>query len=174
MGLASAYGIIKSHGGIINVYSREGEGATFNIFLPASEKKIVKEKMLQKEILKGTETVLLVDDEEMIIDVGRDVLEKLGYEVLTAKSGKEAIEIYRINQKKIDMVILDMVMPQMSGGETFDHLKAINPHVKVLLSSGYSINGQATQIMERGCDGFIQKPFNLQQLSVKLRQILDK
>ena len=174
LGLASAYGIIKNHGGIINVYSREGEGTTFNIFLPASEKKIVKEKMLQKEILKGTETVLLVDDEEMIIDVARDVLEKLGYEVLTAKSGKEAIEIYRINQKKIDMVILDMVMPEMGGGDTYDKLRDVNPDIKVLLSSGYSIDGQADKILSRGCDGFIQKPFDIKSLSLEIRKTLDQ
>ncbi len=174
LGLASAYGIIKSHGGIINVYSREGKGTTFNIFLPASDKKIVKEKMLQKEILTGTETVLLVDDEEMIIDVGRDVLEKLGYQVLTAKSGKEAIEIYKINQKKIDMVILDMVMPEMGGGDIYDKLRDVNPNIKVLLSSGYSIDGQASKILSRGCDGFIQKPFDIKFLSLEIRKILDQ
>ncbi|MDH3955985.1 MAG: PAS domain S-box protein [Desulfobacteraceae bacterium] len=172
LGLASAYGIIKSHGGFINVYSREGDGTTFNIFLPASEKKILKETMLQKEIIKGTETVLLVDDEEMIIDVGRDVLEKLGYEVLIAKSGKEAIEIYRMNQKKIDMVILDMVMPEMGGGDTYDKLRDVNPNIKVLLSSGYSIDGQASKILSRGCDGFIQKPFDIKTLSLEIRTTL--
>jgi len=174
LGLASAYGIIKSHGGFINVYSREGDGTTFNIFLPASEKKILKETMLQKEIIKGTETVLLVDDEEMIIDVGRDVLEKLGYEVLIAKSGKEAIEIYRMNQKKIDMVILDMVMPEMGGGDTYDKLRDVNPNIKVLLSSGYSIDGQASKILSRGCDGFIQKPFDIKTLSLEIRKTLDQ
>ena len=174
LGLASAYGIIKSHGGIINVHSRKGEGTTFNIFLPASEKTIVKEKMLHKEIVKGTETVLLVDDEKMIIEVGRDVLEKLGYQVLTAKSGKEAIEIYRINQKKIDMVILDMVMPEMGGGDTYEKLRDVNPDIKVLLSSGYSIDGQASKILSRGCDGFIQKPFDIKILSLEIRKILDQ
>lgn len=174
LGLASAYGIIKSHGGTINVYSKKGEGATFNIFLPASEKKIVKETMSQKETLNGTETVLLVDDEDMIIDVGHDILEELGYKVLTAKSGKEAIEIYRINQKKIDMVILDMVMPEMGGGDTFDRLRDINPDIKVLLSSGYSIDGQASNILSRGCDGFIQKPFDIKMLSFEIRKVLDQ
>jgi two-component system cell cycle sensor histidine kinase/response regulator CckA len=173
LGLASAYGIIKSHGGIINAYSRKGEGATFNIFLSASEKKIVKEKMIYKEILKGTETVLLVDDEDMILDIGRDLLEKLGYEVLTVKSGIEAIEIYRTNQKKIDIVILDMVMPKMGGGDTYEKLKDINPDIKVLLSSGYSIDGQANGILSRGCDGFIQKPFDIKTLSFEIRNILD-
>jgi two-component system cell cycle sensor histidine kinase/response regulator CckA len=173
LGLASVYGIIKNHSGIINANSKKGEGATFNIFLPASGKKIFKEKMIQKEILKGSETVLLVDDEDMILDVGRDLLEKLGYEVLTVKSGIEAIEIYRTNQKKINIVILDMVMPKMGGGDTYEKLKEIDPAVKVLLSSGYSIDGQASKILSRGCDGFIQKPFDIKSLSLEIRKILD-
>ena len=173
LGLASAYGIIKNHGGIINVNSKKGEGATFNIFLPASEKKILKEKMSQKEILKGSETVLLIDDEDMILDIGRELLEKLGYEVFTEKSGIEAIEIYRTKLKEIDIVILDMVMPKMGGEDTYEKLKDINPAVKVLLSSGYSIDGQASKILSRGCDGFIQKPFDIKSLSFEIRKILD-
>jgi two-component system cell cycle sensor histidine kinase/response regulator CckA len=173
LGLASAYGIIKNHGGIINSVSKKGEGATFNIFLPATEKKIFKEKMIQKEILKGTETVLLVDDEDIIIDVSRDLLEKLGYEVLTAKSGIEAVEIYKANPKAIDIVILDMIMPKMGGGDTYEKLKDVDPGVKVLLSSGYSIDGQASKILSRGCDGFIQKPFDIKSLSLEIRKILD-
>ena len=173
LGLASAYGIIKNHDGIINVHSKKGEGATFNIFLPASKKKILKEKLFQKEILKGSETVLLIDDEEMILDVGHDLLEKLGYEVLAAKSGTEAVEIYRTNQGKIDIVILDMVMPEMGGGDAYEKLKEIDPGVKVLLSSGYSIDSQASKILSRGCDGFIQKPFDINSLSLELRKILD-
>ena len=173
LGLASAYGIIKNHDGIINVHSKKGEGATFNIFLPASKKKILKEKLFQKEILKGSETVLLIDDEEMILDVGHDLLEKLGYEVLAAKSGTEAVEIYRTNQGKIDIVILDMVMPEMGGGDAYEKLKEIDPGVKVLLSSGYSIDSQASKILSRGCDGFIQKPFDIISLSSELRKILD-
>ena len=89
-----------------------------------------------------------------------------------AKSGKEAIEIYRANKNKINMVILDMIMPDIGGGETYDRLKEINPEIKVLLSSGYSIDGQASEIMNRGCNGFIQKPFNVKQLSRKIRNIL--
>jgi CheY-like chemotaxis protein len=137
------------------------------------EKKILKEKMLQKEILKGTETVLLVDDEDMILDVGRDLLEKLGYEVITAQSGIEAIEIYRTNQTKIDLVILDIVMPKMGGGDTYEKLRGVNLDIKVLLSSGYSIDGQASKILSRGCDGFIQKPFDIKKLSLEIRKILD-
>ena len=174
LGLASVYGITKNHGGFIDVYSEKGHGTTFNIYLPASEKEAMKGKTLAGDIVKGSEGVLLVDDEDMIIDVGKELLGELGYEVLLARSGQEAIKIYEENEEKIDMVILDMIMPDMSGGDTYDRLKEINPGINVLLSSGYSINGQATEILNRGCDGFIQKPFNIKQLSQKLREILDK
>ncbi|OPX35975.1 MAG: hypothetical protein B1H12_08140 [Desulfobacteraceae bacterium 4484_190.2] len=172
LGLASVYGIIKGHGGYIDVDSEKGSGTTFSIYLPASEKQAAKSEEPAEEVSKGTETVLFVDDEGMIIDVGREILKTLGYQVLLAKGGKEAIEVYKGNKDRIDMVILDMIMPDMGGGETYDLLKEINSQVKVLLSSGYSIDGQAQEIMERGCDGFIQKPFDVKQLSAKMRKIL--
>ncbi|MDY6988013.1 MAG: response regulator [Thermodesulfobacteriota bacterium] len=173
LGLASAYGIIKNHGGIINVYSQPGQGATFNIYLPASKKAIARDKEPLADVLGGTETVLLVDDEEMIVDVGNEMLTALGYHVMIASNGKQAVGLYEQNKDKIDMVILDLIMPDMGGGEVYDRLKENNPKVKVLLSSGYSIDGQANEIMDRGCDGFIQKPFDMKQLSDKLREILD-
>jgi PAS domain S-box-containing protein len=174
LGMASVYGIVKNHEGFITVYSKKGEGATFNIYLPATEKETVKEKELAKDELKGSEIVLLVDDEDMIIDVGQPMLEKMGYNVLVAKDGREALEIYQKNEQDIDMVILDLIMPDIGGGDTYDRLKEINPEIKVLLSSGYSIDGQASEILERGCSGFIQKPFNMKKLSQKIREILDK
>ena len=174
LGLASAYGIIKSHSGIIKVESRNAEGATFNIYLPRSQKQITKESPVNEEILKGEETILLVDDEDMIIDVGKAMLSTLGYSFLLAKSGKDAIKIYERNQDNIDMIILDMIMPDMSGQETYDRLYKINPDLRVLLSSGYSVNGQAKDLLDRGCNEFIQKPFDLQQLSRKIRKILNK
>jgi CheY-like chemotaxis protein len=109
----------------------------------------------------------------MIIDVGTRMLKKLGYKVFTARDGKEAIAVFEKHQEKIDVIVLDMIMPQLSGGETYDQIKKIKPDVKVLLSSGYSINGQASEILKRGCNGFIQKPFNLQNLSQNLRAILE-
>jgi len=174
LGLASVYGIIKGHGGHINVYSEKGLGTTFTIYLPASAREVETEvRKAPATVQKGHETVLLVDDEEMIIDVGRGLLGELGYTVMTAGSGLEALEVYRQNSGRIDIVVMDMIMPGLGGGETFDRLKQINPNVKVLLASGYTINGQAANIIERGCDGFIQKPFTLLQLSAKIREILD-
>jgi PAS domain S-box-containing protein len=172
LGLASAYGIIQNHDGMIIAESEKGRGATFHIYLPATEKPVIDEHKDDQKILVGTETILLVDDEEMILDVGAQVLKKLGYEVLTARDGKEAIEIYQQNRQKVAMIILDLIMPEMGGGETYDRLKEIDPKVKVLLSSGYSLDGQATEILNRGCNGFLQKPFSIRDLSEKLRQII--
>lgn len=122
---------------------------------------------------KGTGAVLLVDDEEMLLEVGRTMLEKLGFSVYTAKSGPEAVDIFKREKDRIVLVILDMIMPDMGGGETYDLLRSIKPDIKVILSSGYSIDGQAGEILARGCSGFIQKPFDLKTLSKKLKEIID-
>ena len=172
LGLASAYGIIKAHAGYIDVESQKGVGTTFSIYLPSSEKMVQKVVKAAQEVIGGTETVLLIDDEEVVLEVGKNFLEAMGYRVLTARDGKEAIEIYKKNRDKIDLVILDMVMPHMGGGEAYDKMKEISPNVKVLLSSGYSIDGQATEILQRGCNGFIQKPFTIKRLSQAIREVL--
>ncbi len=174
LGLASAYGIIKGHGGYIDVESQKGQGTTFSIFLPASEKEVERVVKGVERVTKGTGSVLLVDDEETILEVGRDLLEALSYHVLIAKDGKEAIEIYRKIRDEINIVVLDMVMPNVGGGKTYDRLKEINPDIKVLLSSGYSIDGEATEILKRGCNGFIQKPFRMNELAERIEEILDK
>jgi len=173
LGLASVYGIVKGHRGIINVYSEEGHGTAFNIYLPATEKEVGDEKVIPETLLKGNETILLVDDEEVIIAVSEEILKSLGYNVLTARGGREAIEKYKANRERISLVILDMVMPEMGGGETFEGLKEINPEVKAILSSGYSLNAQAIRIMEKGCYAFIQKPFTIFSLAQKIREVLD-
>jgi two-component system, cell cycle sensor histidine kinase and response regulator CckA len=173
LGLASVYGIIKNHGGFIKVFSEKNHGTTFDLYLPVSKRKIVEKTKPEGGKISGFETILFVDDEEMIIEVIEELFDRLGYKVLIAGSGKEAIEIYEKNKERIDMVVLDMIMPNMSGAQTYERLKDINPGVKVLLSSGYSIDGQATDILEGGCNGFIQKPFKMKELSQKLRDILD-
>ena len=173
LGLASAYGIIKNHGGIITVSSRRGEGATFTIFLPITADSPPVAASPPPRVSVSSETVLLVDDEAMIIEVGSAMLEKMGYAVHTASGGNQALDLLREHGHGIDLVILDMIMPEMSGSETFNRLKAIKPDVKVLLSSGYSVDGQAAEILQRGCQGFIQKPFDLERLSAKVREVLN-
>ncbi len=172
LGLASAYGIIKGHRGYIDVQSKQGQGTTFSVYLPASERKAWKAVRTAEQSIEGTRTVLLVDDEDVILGVAQALLEAMGYRVLIARDGKEAIDVYRKNWGDIDIVLLDMVMPNIGGGEAYDRMKGINPNVKVLLSSGYSIDGEATEILNRGCDGFIQKPFSINQLSEKIGEIL--
>jgi DNA-binding NtrC family response regulator len=119
-----------------------------------------------------TETVLFVDDEEIVIGVGKQMLEKLGFSVLTATSRQEALDIYRNNKDRIGLVVLDMIMPGMGAGDTYDELQAIDPAIKVLLSSGYGVDQQTNEVLKRGCKGFIQKPFNMQALSEKIGEIL--
>jgi DNA-binding NtrC family response regulator len=121
-----------------------------------------------------TETVLLVDDEEIVIGVGKQMLEKLGFSVLTAANGKEAIDIYRNNKDRIGLVVMDMIMPGMGAGDTYEQLQAIDPGIKVLLSSGYGVDEQTNEILQRGCKGFIQKPFNMQVLSDKIEEVMKK
>jgi CheY-like chemotaxis protein len=173
LGLASAYGIIKNHGGFINVYSEIGKGTTFTIYFPESGKKEINDsKEAVEKIVRGSGTILFVDDEEMIISLSKEILKKLGYNVLLASGGKEALELYRENMGKIDLVILDMIMPDLSGKIVFEKMKEMDPNVRVLLSSGYSINGQAAEIIKQGCCGFIQKPFNVIQLSKTIDRII--
>jgi PAS domain S-box-containing protein len=174
LGLASVYGIIKSHDGYIDVESKKDQGTTFTIFLPASEKDVEGMDDTTAKLIRGSGTLLVVDDEELVLNVGVNMLEKLGYTVLAAKNGTEAVDIFEANKDKIKMVVLDIIMPGMGGGEVYDKIKAIHPDVKVLLSSGYSVDGQAIELLERGCDGFMQKPFTIEELSGKITQIMKK
>ncbi|MFO7495789.1 MAG: PAS domain S-box protein [Desulfobacterales bacterium] len=174
LGLASAYGIISNHGGFIQVQSRKGQGSTFTLYLPTRQPGGSAASLPRPEHAPGgAETVLLVDDEAMITEVGRAMLEKMGYSVLTAASGAEALVVFRRQRDRIRLVILDMIMPEMSGGEAFDRLRALNPGVRVLLSSGYSLDERAADILQRGCSGFIQKPFDMKRLGAKVREVLD-
>jgi len=173
LGLATVYGIIKGHGGMIDVTSEPGQGTTFEIYLPATEKTVVREDAANGECSGGTETILLIDDEVMILDVARAMLQSLGYRVYCAGSGQEGVAVYHEKKDEIDLVILDMIMPGISGGEAFDRLREIDPTQKVLLSSGYSVDGKARQILEKGCNGFLQKPFRLDQLAREVRTALE-
>ena len=174
LGLASAYGIVKNHRGAISVVSSPGQGARFTIHLPASSELPRAKAIPAEEIQPGSERILLVDDEEMILEVATAMLAQLGYTVHGACGGRAAIAWYADHWREVDLVILDMIMPEMGGDEAFRRLREINPAVRVLLSSGYSLEGQAEGILAESCAGFIQKPFDLLRLSGKLREILDR
>jgi PAS domain S-box-containing protein len=172
LGLASAYGIVKNHKGYIEVKSRKGKGTTFLIYIPASSKKLVEAEEAREEISAG-EKILLVDDEEMVLDAGERMLRILGYEVITAKGGRQAVDLFRQHFGEIQMVILDMIMPEMGGAEVYKQLKALKKDVKVLISSGYSMNGLSDKLDLEQADGFLQKPYNLKQLYAKTRELLE-
>jgi PAS domain S-box-containing protein len=174
LGLALVYGITKGHGGYIDVESEKGKGTTFKIYLPATKRKIEPSGKGPDTLQRGTETILIIDDEDLVLDVGQKFVKFLGYQVMAASSGEEAIEVYRNHREKIDLVILDLVMPKMEGGEVFKRLKEISPDVKVLISSGYSVDSKVSQILEWGACGFIQKPFDMKQFSQSIRAILNQ
>ncbi|MCP5103530.1 MAG: PAS domain S-box protein [bacterium] len=173
LGLATVYGIVKSHHGHIAVYSEPGEGTTFTLYFPVSEKNIAVAVKKDIIIVRGEAVILVVDDEESVRDMAEDALDILGYKVLCAGDGSEAVTIYKEKKNEIDLVLLDMVMPIMAGKETYLELKKLNPKVKVLLVSGYSQNEKATEILEEGVLGFVQKPFGLQKLSEQISQTLN-
>jgi two-component system, cell cycle sensor histidine kinase and response regulator CckA len=174
LGLASVYAIIKNHGGAIEVESRLGEGTRFSVYFPATESQVNQSEVSPPEMVKGAGTILLVDDEEMILQVGGEILERIGYRVLSAKGGRKAVELFEKCTQPVDLVILDMIMPEMSGAEVFYRLREINPSVKVLLSSGYSMEGQARELLKKGCIGFIQKPYSMGDLSKKVKDAMER
>ncbi len=175
LGLAMVYGIVKNHGGYVNFYSEKDMGTRFNVYLPVAEEGADDiPAARQKTMPGGKETILLIDDEEVIRDLGKEVLETLGYNVLVAIDGAEALEIYERDKARIDLVILDIVMPRVGGKKTFAALKTIQPSVRVILSSGYSINGEAQDILSAGAQAFIQKPYRIDELSAVIRRVLDR
>lgn len=179
LGLASVFGIIKKHQGIITVESQLGVGTTFSVYLPAVRSDDQPQASLNNQadlgrgvLEKGTGTVLVVDDEEYILKADQAMLVNLGYDVLLAKGGREAIAVFDQNRDRIALLILDLIMPDLSGEAVFDHVKSVRPDVRVILSSGYSLDGQAESILDKGCNGFIQKPYTLNQLSQKIKDVL--
>jgi len=172
LGMPAVYGIIRGHRGFVQVDSELGKGTCVRIYLPAAEPEERTPEISEAEPLKGAWTVLLVEDEDVIVDVGKKLLERIGYHVLTAGNGKQALEISSSYRGKIDLVILDVVLPDMRGLDIYQQLVASRPNLKVLVSSGFSEKGPVQEILRAGAEGFIQKPFLLSDLSRRLQEIL--
>lgn len=174
LGLTFAREIVQNHNGVIDVWSSPNTGSSFSVILPLKETPDnIDIPSEDEKLIMGNGLVLLVDDEERILTVGREICKALGYSVITANSGKEAVSIYRERKEEINLVILDMIMPEMNGLETFLELKKQNPDVKALLSTGYSIDEKAQEMLRQGCRGYILKPYSVIDFSHKVRDVLE-
>jgi PAS domain S-box-containing protein len=174
LGLAMVFGIVKSHKGHIICYSEPGAGTTFKIYLLAIDQEIEQDvSVIQQMPAFGTETILLVDDEKPVRGVGEQMLRMAGYTVLTATNGREALEIYRSDKDKIDLVLLDLIMPEMGGKQCLEELFKINKRVKVVIASGYSANGPTKDALASGAKAFVDKPFDMRQVLKAVREVLD-
>jgi two-component system, cell cycle sensor histidine kinase and response regulator CckA len=174
LGLAMVYGIVKQHGGYISCYSEVEHGTTFNIYLPAIESQAEPEvDKTQVMPAFGTETILLVDDEEFVRDLGARILSKAGYNVLTATNGREALNLFEKEGTQISLVILDLIMPEMGGKECLKGLRKIDPQQKVLIASGLSADPSTKEFVEMGARGFVSKPFKFKELLQQVRKALD-
>lgn len=174
LGLTFARGIIQNHNGVIDVWSSPKVGSSFSIVLPLKEVTDTIDIPIEDEKLAlGNGSVLLVDDEERILTIGQEICKALGYSVITVTSGEEAIRFYKEKKEEINLVVLDMMMPEMNGLETFLKLKKLNPDIKVLLSTGYTIDEKAQEMLRQGCKGYILKPYNVIDFSHKLRKVLE-
>jgi PAS domain S-box-containing protein len=179
LGLAIVYGIIKNHEGYIMCYSRPGEGTAFRIYLPAMETEttdlaIAEPPELNAPAEGGNEIILLVDDEEFIRDLGVDVLGQAGYTVLTASNGENALQLYRQEQSRIDLVILDLIMPGMGGSRCLKKLLDINPQARVVIASGHALDATTKKALEGGAKGFLSKPYDTEELLRLVRNICDQ
>jgi len=176
LGLAMVYGIVKSHSGYIMCYSEPGEGTIFKIYFPIIEKEAerVESKEEKVPIKGGNETILLVDDEEAIRELAEDILTRFGYTVLMASDGETALEIYREKKEEINLVILDIIMPGMGGRKCLEELLKMNPKSRIIIASGYSMNGPNKEVLKAGAKGFISKPYDMKGMLKTVRKILDE
>jgi CheY-like chemotaxis protein len=175
LGLAMVYGIVKGHGGHITCYSEPGIGTTFKIYLPVLEMEVENDLASSGEMPAfGTETLLLVDDEDLIRDLGKTILTHAGYTVVTASDGLEALAVYVKEKDRVSLVILDLIMPQMGGKQCLEELLKINPEARVLIASGQIFGAETVEALRGNVRGFAEKPFDPKKLLKAVRQILDE
>lgn len=176
MGLATVYGIVENHGGFIELTSEVGEGTRFEIYFPllVSDAARVPAEPSRRALVRGTESILVVDDEEIVRELAAEMLRTLGYEVEMACDGTEALDKYMAPEAHFDLVLLDMIMPQMGGKDCMRELKKVDPEVRAILSSGYGQDGAVQQVIEEGVQGFVQKPYRIDQLSGAVAAALGK
>jgi len=173
LGLATVFGIIKNNGGHIFVDSEPDKGTSFQIFLPALDVQKIIEKKKETEVVSGSETILVIDDDYMVLDVTKHILETFGYNVLVAHSGYEAIDICRQFKNKIHVALLDIGMPVFGGAEAFPILKDARPDMKIIICSGYELDGETQEILDGGADAFVQKPFKAGSLMMTIKNVLE-
>ena len=173
LGMAAVYGIVKNHGGWISVESQLGKGTVVRIYLPTVEEKPKEIKKPETELARGTGTILIVEDEEQVMDVTRTILKRLGYRVLTARTGMEGVNIGRSYDGDIDLAIIDIYLPDMRGDVIYKLLKKVRRKLKVIICSGYAFDGPAQEILNAGAQAFILKPFRLAALSEKVKNVLE-
>jgi len=175
LGLATSYGIVSAHQGTIHVQSAPGEGTTFRVLLPASEKAPPGiHPTLESHPAGGSETILVVDDEETVREMLVRALQLEGYRVLEAEDGQQAVEVFAQYEGEVDLVVLDLIMPRLSGAETFQRLWEVEPGVRVLVSSGYSPDEKSEPFLQKNAEGFLQKPYDVDQVLLAVRQVLDR
>jgi two-component system cell cycle sensor histidine kinase/response regulator CckA len=175
LGLAMVYGIVKQHRGHIACYSEPDVGTTFRIYFPAMISESEAEEALVQPVPRGgSETILLVDDEDLVRDIGGRILTRAGYRVLTAVNGKEALEVYRAGRQDISLVILDLIMPEMGGKQCLEEILKIDAQARVLIASGYSVTGSSNEALAVGAKGFVNKPYDTRALLTMVREVLDK
>jgi CheY-like chemotaxis protein len=174
LGLSIVYGIVKAHKGFINVYSEPGRGTTFKVYIPSTDKSPVNDiPPALRDLPRGSETILLIDDEATLLDLTRELLESLGYRVITAEGALEGIRAFKERYDEVDLVILDMLMPEMTGNEVYPVLKNIDSSVAVLLATGLSVSEKVDEMISKGVNDIVAKPYSVNDLATHVRKVID-